>query len=230
MRFYLPKPLRGWREFAGEVGVIVLGVLIALGAEQLVQTLNRRSQMRELRAAVDNEIAFGLGIYEARLSQNTCVKARLEELTEWLQSWRDGNPKALVGTISAPRSAPAYTSVWESRDPDVMAHMPLQVKLAYGSVYDEFANNEVQRLDERATWLALAEFDGADKLDTSHMMRLQGLITRAYWRGDNITGNARYFIAIAKDMGIKPLQVPFEASLLAPLCKPILRNTNETER
>ena len=36
MHFHLPKPLHGWREFAGEVGVIVLGVLIALGALALV--------------------------------------------------------------------------------------------------------------------------------------------------------------------------------------------------
>jgi len=30
MHFRLPKPLHGWREFAGEVGTIVIGVLIAL--------------------------------------------------------------------------------------------------------------------------------------------------------------------------------------------------------
>ena len=28
------KPLHGWRTFWGEVGIIVLGVLIALGAQQ----------------------------------------------------------------------------------------------------------------------------------------------------------------------------------------------------
>jgi hypothetical protein len=31
MHFHLPKPLHGWREFIGEVGIIVIGVLIALG-------------------------------------------------------------------------------------------------------------------------------------------------------------------------------------------------------
>jgi type IV secretory pathway VirB2 component (pilin) len=36
MDFHLPKPL-GWREFVGEVGIIVLGVLIALGAGQVVE-------------------------------------------------------------------------------------------------------------------------------------------------------------------------------------------------
>jgi hypothetical protein len=37
MHFHLPKPLHGWREFAGEVGIIVLGVLIALGAGVLLR-------------------------------------------------------------------------------------------------------------------------------------------------------------------------------------------------
>ena len=37
MHFHLPKPLHGWREFAGEVGIIVIGVLIALGAEQVLE-------------------------------------------------------------------------------------------------------------------------------------------------------------------------------------------------
>jgi len=34
MQVHVPKPLHGWREFAGEVGILVLGVLIALGAER----------------------------------------------------------------------------------------------------------------------------------------------------------------------------------------------------
>jgi drug/metabolite transporter (DMT)-like permease len=42
MHFRLPKPLHGWREFAGEVGIIVIGVLIALGAEQFVGKIHQR--------------------------------------------------------------------------------------------------------------------------------------------------------------------------------------------
>lgn len=118
MRIRLFKPLHGWRAFSGEVGIIVIGVLIALGAEQVVQTFNQRREMRELRAAVDNEIAYGLGTYDARLKQEACVEARLAELGQWLQGWRGGRPKMLVGTISAPRSGPPHTSVWASRDPE----------------------------------------------------------------------------------------------------------------
>lgn len=37
MQFHLLKPLQGWREFTHEIVIIVMGVLIALGAQQLVE-------------------------------------------------------------------------------------------------------------------------------------------------------------------------------------------------
>ena len=52
MHFHLPKPLHGWREFVGEVGIIVIGVLIALGAEQVVETLHWRDEVGTFRTAV----------------------------------------------------------------------------------------------------------------------------------------------------------------------------------
>ena len=42
MRFDLIKPVNGWRAFWGEVGIIVLGVLIALGAQQVAERVRDR--------------------------------------------------------------------------------------------------------------------------------------------------------------------------------------------
>jgi hypothetical protein len=104
-----------------------------------------------------------------------------------------------------------------------MTQMPLDVKLAYGVIYDQFANNEVQRLDERMTWLSLADFDGAERLDDASLMRLQGLITRARWRAKNISDNLRYAQGIARTMSIQ-LRKPerLGRSDTQPLCVPIL--------
>ena len=60
MRFQLLKPLRGWREFAGEVGIIVLGVLIALGAQQLAVNLHDRAEAREGRESIRAEIEVNM--------------------------------------------------------------------------------------------------------------------------------------------------------------------------
>ena len=48
MHVRLPKPLHGWREFAGEVGIIVLGVLIALTFGQLVEWVHSRQKQNEM--------------------------------------------------------------------------------------------------------------------------------------------------------------------------------------
>src|SRR5437763_8229092 len=57
MHFQLPKPLHGWREFAGEVGIIVVGVLIALGAEQVVEGWHWRDKVGRAESAMRLELA-----------------------------------------------------------------------------------------------------------------------------------------------------------------------------
>jgi hypothetical protein len=79
MHFHLPKPLHGWREFAGEVGIIVIGVLIALGAEQVVETLHWRHEVSLFRNSVDHEIANDLGTYVYRMRENGCVDTRVAQ-------------------------------------------------------------------------------------------------------------------------------------------------------
>jgi hypothetical protein len=56
MHFHFPKPLHGWREFAGEVGIIVLGVLIALAADALIERSSWRAKVRLADANMRVEI------------------------------------------------------------------------------------------------------------------------------------------------------------------------------
>ena len=58
MHFHLPKPLHGWREFLGEVGIIVIGVLIALGAEQVVESIHWRESVSQMRQAMRSELGI----------------------------------------------------------------------------------------------------------------------------------------------------------------------------
>jgi hypothetical protein len=56
MHFHLPKPMHGWREFVGEVGIIVLGVLIALSAEQLIERWTWQRKVEETKTQLDTEL------------------------------------------------------------------------------------------------------------------------------------------------------------------------------
>lgn len=91
MRFHLPTPLHGWREFAGEVGIIVLGVLIALGVEQIASTVRDRANKREAREAVYAEIDQNLSYMKARMTTQGCVERRLDEIGHLLADAGQGS-------------------------------------------------------------------------------------------------------------------------------------------
>ena len=57
MDIHKPRPWRGLREFLKEIGIIVIGVLIALGGEQLVEMLHRGEQARLAERAMRLELA-----------------------------------------------------------------------------------------------------------------------------------------------------------------------------
>lgn len=222
MQFHLPKPLQGWRAFWGEVGIIVLGVLIALGAQQIVETYHWRREVAGFRDAVRAEMSGNLATYTHRAKQKRCITARLDELERWLASWRAGRVLKLTGPIGIPTSLVVRTSAWDSRDPDTVAQMTLFEKLEYGFLYSEFANNEVHRLDERAAWIELASFDNATELDHRDLMQLQGLIFRARLRDRRIDGNADRFMKRAAALGLKPIADPTVAPFEPELCRQIL--------
>ena len=142
MHFHLPKPLHGWREFAGEVGIIVVGVLIALAAEQVVETLHWRHEVGLFRNSVDHEIGNDLGTYVYRMKENSSVDARLHELDRLLASWPAGHPLTITGPVGAPSSLSLETSVWQSRDANIVTHMPMRERTAIGRMYDEFATTK----------------------------------------------------------------------------------------
>ena len=175
MHFRLPKPLHGWREFVGEVGIIVIGVLIALGAEQVVEAIHWRSEVAQFRQAEDTELANNFGAFRYRLSQSDCVKRRIEELRRWGNRSRSGKAEPLHGEIGRPSTVIQRTSTWAAQG-EALEHMPLATRLSYSSLHDLLDNVQQQIFAEREAWRGLAAFNGADTLDND--WRLNELLYR----------------------------------------------------
>jgi len=222
MHFHVPKPLHGWREFAGEVGIIVLGVLIALGAEQMVETVHGNAQVRQFRSAVNDELAYDLGSYKQRLMLGPCVRARLAELDGVIASDRAGGPVRIHGLSHWPVSFSLRTSVWTGRTADVEARMPLQTRLAYAQIYDDLANYDVHRVDERNAWMELGEFDDAQELSSTDLMRLRGLISKLRWIDGIILANWPEEAERGKALGIYPMRDRRDPPLDRRVCSTFL--------
>ena len=166
------KPLNGWRVFAGEVGVIVLGVLLALGAQKVIQDVQTRSEVRTFRETIDSEIAFNLWVYSYRDAQTDCVAQRTGEILAWLDRAGEGERVGLADA-SKPLTFSLYRSAWDNRDGDVFAALPKKARLKYAEFYDELANTTLNAARERATWetLALYEQPGPLSIDDRRVLR-----------------------------------------------------------
>lgn len=56
MDIHKPKPVHNWREFPSEIGVIVCGVLIALGLEQAVEALHWARRVHEAKVSIHKQM------------------------------------------------------------------------------------------------------------------------------------------------------------------------------
>lgn len=222
MEVHIPKPLHGWREFAGEVGIIVLGVLIALGAQQIVETIHYNVEVRQFRGAVDDELAYDLGSYKQRLLLSPCVKARLAELDRVVASYRAGKPMRMHGLSRLPVGFSLRTSVWTGRTDEVMSRLPLAARLEYARIYDDLANYDVHRVDERNAWQELGDFDDATDLSNDNLMRLRGLVSKLRWIDFIINANWPEEAERGAKFGIDPKRDRRDPKLDLGVCRTYL--------
>ena len=72
--------MHGWREFVGEVGIIVVGVLIALGAEQVIEDWRWEHKVAAAEQSMNEEIRNSLlGVAELNRLEH-CSSTQLDAL------------------------------------------------------------------------------------------------------------------------------------------------------
>lgn len=166
MAFHLPRPLHGWRAFIGEIGVIVLGVLIALGAGKVVDALQWKELVKQENASLDEEIQRDHGALLARAMMQRCIDRRLAQIGDVFTRHDAHQPLKPIAPIGRPtvfsgsKSALTMATADES-----LVHMPIERKRelysAYGA-YDAFASVAEE---ERTEWIAMQSLDHVATLD-----------------------------------------------------------------
>ena len=200
----LPKPLHGWRIFLGEVGVIVLGVLLALGAQQVVQDVQMQGEVSEFRRTIDHEIALNLYVYDVRARQASCITKRLEEMVSWLEKARNGEAVPPLRTLR-PTTLSAYRSVWDNRNASVFAHLPANPRQKYAEFYDELANNTLQIALESDAWRELESYGEPGPIGLEDRRRIRSVLSRAGELNALINSNLEFSRGIASELGVREI-------------------------
>lgn len=102
MHFHLPKPIHGWREFAGEVGIIVVGVLIALSAEQLIESLHWREKVGQANEQLNLELHADAQSAYQWLANRECLQGQLDAADRAVVAARETGEIPAITAYSPP--------------------------------------------------------------------------------------------------------------------------------
>lgn len=137
MHFHLPKPLHGWRALAGEVGIIVVGVLIALAAEQFAEILHDRAQVRHGEDALTDNFRRFVKFTAELDAYAPCLTARSAELRQVIDRSAVAHRLPEIGPIPQVEARP-----WQIDTYDAMVASQAITHVAHGQavLYSRIAN------------------------------------------------------------------------------------------
>lgn len=167
MDLRMPKPFHGWRQFLGEVGIIVLGVLIALGAEQIMSNRHDHEVAADTRAAVRNEINDGLASIVLRGKAEPCIDRRLGELRKLFVQWaRDGSFARPQWVAQAPTLDVTLARYDAALAAGRIALLPSEEQYQMGAIAAQIREFERIQKDQHLVWGRLRALQGGPEVLT----------------------------------------------------------------
>lgn len=220
MHVHLPKPLHGWREFSGEVGIIVLGVLIALGAEQLVGKVHQSQEGAQAEGTIRNEIGVNLGRLQSRLRIYGCVRYRIDEIQKLLDGAGGGKAFATPAWIGRPQYWTFLNSRWEAESQAGRAALIDPARLSdYGIMYNRMQNLLSEMDAEQTDWAKLRTLEHLRHLDTTGALQFDFTLQDARYRNWRLALVTYQLFAMAKALDLRalPNTTPSDRSTCLPI-------------
>jgi hypothetical protein len=162
MHLRIPKPLHGWRAFAGEVWIIVIGVLIALAAEQAVEDWRWHGQVEVSTRGFKDELLSSTQTAYERMAIQPCLQGELRALSAQLvkggDTWhalpsplRDPRRyyQGVTPVVYRPPNRPVYEDAWRNALADgTINHLDKGQAETLSSAYESVAQIKELEADE----------------------------------------------------------------------------------
>jgi len=187
MDIHKPKPWHSFREFLKEYVIIVVGVLTALGAEQIATGLHERKIADEARESVRAEVRENLWWLERRERREPCARQTLAEIADVLDSARHGRPYPVPRDIGLVYHAKLTSLRWEANAQAGRASLfTPQEQQSLGNMY--YTTDQYRRAQdvEEEVWSKLAAIDGLERLTPREIDDFAILLSQARYQLQNV--------------------------------------------
>lgn len=149
-------PSMGWRAFWSEILIVVLGVVIALAANEAVQDWNWRNKVRDAEARLQGDIAWAFLWAAEKSASQPCMDAQLAAMARnVLESVDTLQPMPVVGSLNLQMmvrmpNRPYRFPVWDALLADGTAsHFATQRQALFGRISDGMAMSRASEVETR---------------------------------------------------------------------------------
>jgi hypothetical protein len=219
VRFSWVRLHRGWREFLTEVGIVVLGVLIALAADQWVQSYRNQEGARYTEAALKAELYEAARFAAERLILEKCLSDRIAHVSAKLAGVRGqwsadrltpraaGLNRALPVVYRTPKR-PWVTDAWQVAVSSATPQdIPRNRVSAYSKLYNAIANLQQTNEQEYALAARLGPLATDRSLNSQQAYDAQVTLSELDAMNNRIVINAHQFLN-----GLKAMRLGYRAN------------------
>lgn len=221
MHFRLPRPLHGWREFAGEVGIIVLGVLIALTFEQIAEEIHWSQAVRQAHAEIRAETGTANRFFAFRAAAEPCIGKRLDSIGQVIENVAAHKGTGRIESIGPDIGNGISDSTWQAqRASQTLTHFDQSELNLLGFYYHQLESVADAVFREDAAWSDLRVLDGdPSRLGAEDIAGLRRSLQHARFENYLIGIISREELERATQLNL-PIESPNKARL-AGVCAPL---------
>src|SRR4051812_38877059 len=209
MDIHKPKPIRSWREFLTEVGTIVLGVCIALAAEQAVEWWHWRNEVAQARISLADELSRNMLVSINRVRTAHCTEQRLDTLAAIVDAASRTGVLPPVPEFGRPQTSAWPDETWQSVIASVTAtHFSDKELALLGGAYGQVQRQAIRTRDEMLAWAHLYTMVGPGRrLDPSSESVLRVALSEARYANRSTSVVSGQIVR-----QIEALKLPFDAA------------------
>ena len=204
------------RLFVFELFVVVAGVLIALGAEQLVSNWHWQGEVRDSDRRISEELGYNLVNAYERLAINDCLEPQLAELREDLiktePKWI-GRRARFASDIYHQAFPPVYRTpnrpwpknAWETAlNGDTLGHFRPERVAQFAALYDEVSGLQRSQSEELDVAASLGDLAFPGPISAAERRANLKLVAKLSALNARIVFQSELVIKNAADAGLSP--------------------------
>lgn len=219
------SPPQGWRPVSWKLGIVTLGVLMALGAEQMASTQHWQGEVRDSDRRISDELSYDLVYAYERLAINNCLEPRLAELRDELINggaiWT-GSQARFADDIYKPLFPPVYrtpnrpwtTDSWETAlNGQVLGHFQPERVAQFASLFDSVSTLRRSQSEELDLAASLGDLAFSGPISVAERRANLKLVAKLVALNARIIFLSREMLKDAQKAGISPNQKLLKESL-----------------